>query len=97
MEQLQVVQQVPTQASFASVNYVSDDKNEDEDNDEPPPLLSRSDASSSGEDEDQATKTTHSNDKVAHAMKKLSRTSYNAMAGRLLQAGTFRPTRSSSM
>ena len=93
-----MVHQVPTQASFASVNYVSDNINEDENNGEPPPLLSRSDSSStsSGEDEDQATNTTHSNNKVAHAMKKLSETSYSAMPGKLLQADTFRPTRSSS-
>ena len=103
MEQLQVVQQVPTQATtrrcpdietvlyhrnpnaiqdmptFASVNYVSEDEDKDKDNNEPPPLFSRSECSSSDEDEDQSTKITRSNNKVAHAMKKLSGTSYNAM------------------
>ena len=37
-----------------------------------------------------------SNNKVARAMKKLSGTSYNPIPGRVLQAGTYRPTRSSS-
>ena len=87
------IQDMPT---FASVNYVSDDEDKDEDNDERPPLLSRSECSSSDEDEDQATKVARSNNKVARAMKKLSGTSYNAMPGRVLQAGTYRPTRSSN-
>ena len=43
------------------------------------------------------TKIARSNNKVARAMKKLSRTAYNAMPGRLLQAGTYMPTRSSSL
>ena len=84
--------------TFASVNYVSDDKNENKGNDEPspPPLLSRSNSSSSVEDEDQATRTACSNNKVARAMKKISGTSYNTIPGRSLQAGTYMPTRSSS-
>ena len=90
------IQDMPT---FASVNYVSDDEDEDEDkdkdNDEPPPWLSKSKCSSSNEDEDQATKIARSENKVARTMKKLSGTSYNTMLGRVLQAGTYRPTRSS--
>ena len=80
--------------TFASVNYVSDDKNEDKDNDGPPPLLHGSD-SSDDEDENQANKTVRSNNKVMRSMKKLSGTSYNPQPGRVLQAGTYRPTRSS--
>ena len=87
------IQDMPT---FASVNYVSDDENEDKDNDEPPPLLTRSDSSDEEDDEDQATKIARSKSKVERAMKKLSGTSYNPMPGRVLQAGTYRPTRSSS-
>ena len=82
--------------TFASVNYVSDDENEDKDNDEPPPLLTRSDSSDEEDDEDQATKIARSKSKVERAMKKLSGTSYNPVPGRVLQAGTYRPTRSSS-
>ena len=87
------IQEMPT---FASVNCVSDNKNEDEDNDEPPLLLSRSDSSSNNGDEDQATKTARSNNKVARAMKKLSGTSHNAIPGRVLQAGAYMPTHSSN-
>ena len=82
--------------TFASANYVSDDEDEDKDNDKPQPLLSRSKCSSSDEDEDQASKNAPSNNKVARAMKKLSGTSYNKMPGRVLQAGTYKPMRSSS-
>ena len=87
------IQNMPT---FASVNYVSDEENEDKDNDEPLSLLSRSKSSSINEDEDQATKTAHSNNKVARAVRKFSGTSYNTMPGRILQAGTHGHTRSSS-
>ena len=80
--------------TFASVDYVSDGENEDKDNDESQSLLSRSESSSSDEDEDQARKTARSNNKVARAMRKLSRTFYNAMPGRILQAGAYRPTHS---
>ena len=58
--------------------------------------MPRNKYSSSNEDEDQTTKTAHSNNKVARGMRKLSGTSYNAMPGRILQADTYRPTRSSS-
>ena len=85
------IQDMPT---FASVNYVSDD--EDEDEDDGPPLLKRSDSSSSdSEDEDQANKTARSKNKMMRAMKKISGTSYNPLPGRVLQAGTYRPTHSS--
>ena len=53
-------------------------------------------SSDEDEDEDQATKNARSNNKVARVMRKLSGTSYNAMPGRVLQAGKYRPTRSSS-
>ena len=86
---------IPQMPTFASVNYVSDDEDEDEDNDGPPPLLHGSD-SSDDEDENQANKTVRSNNKVMRSMKKLSGTSYNPLPGRVLQAGTYRPTRSSS-
>ena len=90
------IQEMPT---FASVNYVSDDEDEDDHDHEdngPPPLKRRDSSSSDSEDEeDQATKTARSKNKMMRAMKKISGTSYNPLPGRVLQAGTYRPTRSS--
>ena len=66
------------------------------DEDDAPPLLKRSDSSSSdSEDEDQANKSACSKNNMMRAMKKISGTSYNPLPGRVLQAGTYRPTRSS--